>query len=71
MVRQVYDAIIELKQQGITVLIVEQSVNRASMPPTAIYVMNSGVIAMVGRSSDLHGTAAFDAAYFGMGPAPR
>jgi hypothetical protein len=28
--------------------------------------MNSGVIAMSGRSADLHGTAEFDAAYFGM-----
>ena len=67
-VRQVYDAIFELKQQGLTVLIVEQSVNRALSAADRTYVMNSGLIAMSGRSSDLHGTAEFDAAYFGMGP---
>ena len=66
-VRQVYDAIFELKQQGLTVLIVEQSVNRALSAADRTYVMNSGLIAMSGRSSDLHGTAEFDAAYFGMG----
>ncbi len=65
-VRQVYDAIFELKQRGLTVLVVEQSVNRALAAADRTYVMNSGVIAMSGRSADLHGTAEFDAAYFGM-----
>jgi branched-chain amino acid transport system ATP-binding protein len=65
-VRQVYDAIFELKQQGITVLIVEQSVSRALAAADRTYVMNSGAIAMSGRSADVHGTAEFDAAYFGM-----
>jgi branched-chain amino acid transport system ATP-binding protein len=65
-VRQVYEAIFELKRQGITVLIVEQSVSRALAAADRTYVMNSGVIAMSGRSADLHGAAGFDAAYFGM-----
>ncbi len=65
-VRQVYDAIFELKQRGLTVLVVEQSVNRALAAADRTYVMNSGAIAMSGRSADLHGTAAFDAAYFGL-----
>jgi branched-chain amino acid transport system ATP-binding protein len=64
-VKQVYDAIIELRSQGMTVLVVEQSVSRALNAADRTYVMNSGVIAMVGRSQDLVGTAAFDAAYFG------
>ena len=64
-VRQVYDAIFELKRQGMTVLIVEQSVHRAVAAADRTYVMNSGRIAMSGRSAELHGTAAFDAAYFG------
>jgi branched-chain amino acid transport system ATP-binding protein len=70
-VRQVYDAIFELKQQGLTVLIVEQSVNRALAAADRTYVMNSGLIAMSGRSADLHGTAEFDAAYFGMSGGAR
>ena len=65
-VRQVYDAIFELKRQGMTILVVEQSVHRAVAAADRAYVMNSGQIAMSGRSSELHGTAAFDAAYFGV-----
>jgi branched-chain amino acid transport system ATP-binding protein len=65
-VRQVYEAIFELKRQGMTILIVEQSVHRAVAAADRAYVMSSGRIAMSGKSSELHGTAAFDAAYFGM-----
>ena len=68
-VKQVYDAIYALRQQGLTVLVVEQSVNRALNAADRAYVMSGGAIAMVGRSSELQGTAAFDAAYFGRGGA--
>jgi branched-chain amino acid transport system ATP-binding protein len=64
-VKQVYDAIYALRQKGLTVLVVEQSVNRALNAADRAYVMSGGAIAMVGRSSELQGTAAFDAAYFG------
>ena len=64
-VRQVYEAIFELKRQGITILVVEQSVHRAVAAADRTYVVNSGQVAISGRSADLHGTAAFDAAYFG------
>jgi branched-chain amino acid transport system ATP-binding protein len=70
-VRQVYEAIFELKRRGFTVLIVEQSVNRALAAADRTYVMNSGIIAMSGRSADLHGSAEFDAAYFGMAAAAK
>ena len=72
-VKQVYDAIGALKRQGMTVLIVEQSVHRAIAAADRTYVMQSGRIAISGRSGDLHGTAEFDAAYFGVpaGEAPR
>ena len=72
-VKQVYDAIDVLKRQGITVLIVEQSVHRAIAAADRTYVMQSGRIAISGRSGDLHGTAEFDAAYFGVpaGTGPR
>ncbi|HEY3144872.1 MAG TPA: ATP-binding cassette domain-containing protein, partial [Dongiaceae bacterium] len=70
-VRQVYEAIFELKRQGMTILIVEQSVHRAVAAADRTYVMSSGQIAMSGKSSELHGTAAFDAAYFGMERAAR
>jgi branched-chain amino acid transport system ATP-binding protein len=64
-VKQVYDAIYALRQQGLTVLVVEQSVNRALNAADRAYVMSAGVIAMVGRSAELLGNPDFDAAYFG------
>jgi branched-chain amino acid transport system ATP-binding protein len=64
-VKQVYDAIYALRREGLTVLVVEQSVNRALNAADRAYVMSGGAIAMVGRSSEIQGTAEFDAAYFG------
>ena len=52
-------------RSGVTILIVEQSVSRALTAADRTYVLNSGAIAMSGRSAELQGTAAFDAAYFG------
>ena len=64
-VAQVYAAILELRGQGVTVVIVEQSVKRALAAADRSYILNSGSIAMSGRSSELANSAAFDAAYFG------
>ena len=65
-VNQVYQAVLELRKSGVTVLIVEQNVNRALAAADRTYVLNTGAIAMSGKSSELGGSAAFDAAYFGV-----
>ena len=65
MVKQVYDAIEELRRGGVTILIVEQSVGRALKVADRTYVLNSGAVTISGRSAELQGTAAFDTAYFG------
>ncbi|TPI21500.1 ABC transporter ATP-binding protein [Mesorhizobium sp. B4-1-1] len=65
-VNQVYQAVLELRRSGVTVLIVEQNVTRALAAADRTYVLSSGAIAMSGKSADLSGTAAFDAAYFGV-----
>jgi branched-chain amino acid transport system ATP-binding protein len=65
-VKQVYEAILELRRTGVTVLIVEQNVSRALAAADRTYVLSSGAIAMSGKSSELAGNAAFDAAYFGV-----
>ena len=64
-VKQVYDAIEELRRSGVTILIVEQSVGRALKVADRTYVLNSGAVTISGRSAELQGTAAFDTAYFG------
>ncbi|MFI0846081.1 ABC transporter ATP-binding protein [Mesorhizobium sp. IMUNJ 23232] len=65
-VAQVYQAILDLRASGVTVLVVEQNASRALSVADRTYVLNSGVIAMSGTSGELKGTAAFDAAYFGV-----
>jgi branched-chain amino acid transport system ATP-binding protein len=65
-VNQVYQAVLELRRSGVTVLIVEQNVTRALAAADRTYILSSGAIAMSGKSADLSGTAAFDAAYFGV-----
>ena len=64
-VKQVYDAIEDLRRGGVTILIVEQSVGRALKVADRTYVLNSGAVTISGRSAELQGTAAFDTAYFG------
>ena len=65
-VRQVYDAIVELRAQRR-----HRPDRRAERRPRAggrrphLCAEFRAVIAMSGRSAELHGTAAFDAAYFG------
>ena len=65
-VNQVYQAILDLRQSGVTVLVVEQNVSRALAAADRTHVLSFGAIAMSGKSTELAGTAAFDAAYFGV-----
>jgi branched-chain amino acid transport system ATP-binding protein len=64
-VAQVYAAILRLRETGVTMVIVEQSVKRALSAADRSYILNSGTIVMSGKSSDLRGAEGFDAAYFG------
>jgi branched-chain amino acid transport system ATP-binding protein len=71
-VAKVYQAVLELRKSGVTVLIVEQNVSRALGAADRTYVLSQGRIALEGRSTEMAGTAAFEAAYFGVAEAgPR
>jgi branched-chain amino acid transport system ATP-binding protein len=65
-VAQVYETIGRLKQEGLTVLLVEQSMHRALAASDRAYVLNSGRVALSGRSSELAAAEEFEAAYFGL-----
>jgi branched-chain amino acid transport system ATP-binding protein len=65
-VAQLYDTVLELRRQGVTILVVEQNVHRALGAADRTYVLNTGTVVMGGRSAELHGAAAFEAAYFGL-----
>jgi branched-chain amino acid transport system ATP-binding protein len=53
-----------LRDSGITLLVVEQSTNRALENADRIYVLRSGQITMSGRSAELS-DADVEEAYFG------
>ena len=69
-VAQVYETIATLRQQGMTILVVEQSVHRALAASDRAYVLNSGNVVLSGRSSELGGAEGFEAAYFGLARVP-
>ena len=61
----VYDILSALNQEGLTVLVVEQSVSRALKVSDRTYVLRTGRIEMAGTQEELRDTAAFGEAYFG------
>ena len=65
MVDEVYRAVAELRNGGVTVLLVEQSAARALQVADRTYVMNTGAIVMSGSSDELRAAAGFEEAYFG------
>ena len=64
-VNEVYRAVADLRAEGVTVLIVEQSATRALEAADRTYVLASGAIVMAGRSEELRSEAGFEDAYFG------
>jgi branched-chain amino acid transport system ATP-binding protein len=55
LVDQVFDALGEVKRQGTTILLVEQSANHALAIADRGYVLNRGQVVLAGRASDLAG----------------
>lgn len=65
MVDTVYDILWELREQGVTMLVVEQSVERAFDVADRIYVMRTGRIELSGTSEELEDHEDLHQAYFG------
>jgi len=63
-VDRVYEILRTLRQEGITLLVVEQSTHRALENADRVYVMRSGRIVLDGRSTDLTDKE-LERAYFG------
>jgi branched-chain amino acid transport system ATP-binding protein len=65
-VDQVYDALLErVRQEGVTLLINEQSSERVLKFADRIYVLRNGSMRLEGCASDLGDGAAIMSAYFG------
>jgi len=63
---QVYKLVSELRDQGLTVLVVEQNADRALSVADRTYVLNAGRVRMSGPSLELREDPTFEAAYFGV-----
>lgn len=64
-VGEVYRAVADLRAEGVTILIVEQSATRALEAADRTYVLASGSIVMAGNAAELRAEEGFEDAYFG------
>lgn len=62
---QIYDAIIELKRQGLSILLVEENPERASQVADEMFVMDDGEVVMSGPPQDVISKSTILDAYFG------
>jgi branched-chain amino acid transport system ATP-binding protein len=62
----IYAAISEINQQGTTILLVEQSVQRSLSIAHRAYVIEHGQIVLTGTAESLHNNAEFRKVYFGL-----
>ncbi len=67
-IETVYGCFRRLREEGVTRLIVEQSTARITGTADRYYVLNSGAVALTGRTEEIQGDLALDDAYFGIAP---
>jgi branched-chain amino acid transport system ATP-binding protein len=67
MVEKIFEVIRNVSAQGITILLVEQNAKLALQAAHRGYVMESGLITIEGRASDLLDDPRVKAAYLGEG----
>ena len=66
MVKQIFEIILEIKAQGVTLLIVEQNANLALQIAHDAYVLESGSITLSGPASEIASLDGIRAAYLGV-----
>ena len=66
LINRIYEAIEKLKEQGLTILLVEQNAAKSLRIADRGYVMELGKIVICGTSEDLSGNVNVRKAYFGM-----
>ena len=65
-VDQVYALLQSIREQGVTILLMEQNAGRAFDISDRSYVMRSGVFSLSGSPAEIARDPRFDAAYFGI-----
>jgi len=66
-IAQIFEIIKEIKKQGVTILLVEQNAAKALSVADRAYVLETGVISMVGTGAELLNDPAVRKAYLGHG----
>ena len=70
-VDHVYQVLTALREEGMTLLIVEQSGTRALDVSDRVYVLRTGSVELSGLSRELRDTTELEEAYFGFGAQER
>jgi branched-chain amino acid transport system ATP-binding protein len=65
-VQLVFDTISNMREQGVTILLVEQNVARALDISDRAYVLSSGTIALQGAATELQSSSGIERAYLGI-----
>ena len=65
-VDRVYELLRTIREQGMTILLVEQNAERVFDVSTRVYVMSGGEFGLSGDASAIKNDPRFDAAYFGV-----
>lgn len=65
MIGELYDVLADLRDEGVTILIVDQMANLTLTIADRAYVLNSGQVAQEGDAKDLKKNAAIEQAYLG------
>jgi branched-chain amino acid transport system ATP-binding protein len=65
-VDRIYEIIADIRQRGLSVLVVEQNADRALAAADRAYVLNGGRVRLTGDSAELARHSDFEAAYFGL-----
>lgn len=65
LVREIFQVLKEINQEGVTILLVEQNANMALRIATRGYVLETGIITMTGTGAELMGNSRVKEAYLG------
>ena len=71
-VDQVYALLKSVREQGVTILLIEQNAERVFALSDQVHVMSGGAFGLSGTAAEIRNDPRFDAAYFGVhmrGPA--
>ena len=65
-VNQVYVLLRTVREQGVTILLVEQNAERVFGISDRVHVMSGGAFGLSGSAAEIRSDPRFDAAYFGV-----